>query len=518
MKDSFYFYNLPQKFKNITDLCSKNVAIRSDINNVSYSQLNTLADNYANTLIIRNLKKGDVVAIFNTKEIESYALMLACLKIGAPYVNIDVNNPLSRTLNIFETCKPKCVFTDSVKQNDITDYCALKNVLYFDKSEFENIKLSNQISDSLIDSIDGDTIAYIMFTSGSTGSPKGVAITHQALLHFIAWGETRFGITSDDNFANLSPMYFDNSVFDFYSALFTGASLTPIKKEQFEKPLELVKYITDKKCTIWFSVPSLMIYLMNMKVVKSDFLSSIRFFSFGGEGYPKKELNKLYNIYNKHADIYIVYGPSECTCICSSYLISESDFNDLSVLPSLGKINPNFSYIIINEHFEESIEGELCLLGPNVGLGYYNDEERSSKHFSIYKEKIHYGKRMYRTGDLVKEENGLLYFKGRKDFQIKHMGYRIEIEEIELAISTIEAVKECAVLYHRVNDSYGKIVAFIATSANTLDDKYVQSQLFKKLPPYMIPSTYRFLSHLPKNANGKIDKKELEILINNKTD
>jgi len=505
-----YFYNLPQKFKNTAKIHPDNVAIKTDIKNINYFHLDLLSDNFSKVLIRNNIKKGDVVAIFNTKEIESYALMLACLKIGTPYVNVDINNPTSRILNIFETCRPKCIFTDNVKTKDIIEYSITKNILYFDKTELTRKELTDDNLDLLIDSIDGDTIAYIMFTSGSTGSPKGVAITHQALLHFIEWGKTCFNITHNDNFANLSPMYFDNSVFDFYTALFTGASITAIKKEQFDKPLELVKNITEKKCTVWFSVPSLMIYLMNMKVINSDFLESIRFFSFGGEGYPKKELRKLYNIYNKQADIYIVYGPSECTCICSSYLISESDFNDLGVLPSLGRINPNFSFIITDDNNNECSEGELCLLGPNVGLGYYNDDERTIKHFSIYKEKKHYGKRMYRTGDLVKEENGLLYFKGRKDFQIKHMGYRIEVEEIELAINEIEDIKQCAVLYHRINDSYGKIVAFISTNNKDIDAQFIQVKLKNMLPTYMIPGIFKFYDELPKNANGKIDKNELK--------
>ena len=374
-----YFYNLPQKFKSIIECYSKNIAIRTELNNIDYLELDIISNNFANVLIQKKITQGDIVAIFNTKEIESYSLMLACLKIGAPYVNIDINNPIPRTLNIFETCKPKFVFTDSVKHGQINEYCLQYDILYFDKSEMNNIKSQEVLPDLLIDKIDGDTIAYIMFTSGSTGSPKGVAITHQALLHFTEWGKNCFNITPDDNFANLSPMYFDNSVFDFYTALFTGASLTPIKKEQFEKPLELVKYISEKKCTIWFSVPSLMIYLMNMKVIKSDFLKNIRVFSFGGEGYPKKELKKLYNLYKEQSDIYIVYGPSECTCICSNYKISEQDFENLSVLSSLGKINPNFSYIIIDDNNNENTEGELCLLGPNVGLAYYNDEERTAK-------------------------------------------------------------------------------------------------------------------------------------------
>ena len=504
-----YFYNLNQLFNSILSKYGTNVCLNLKDISYSYNEINSLSCKFVNLLLFNSLKQGDVVAIINTKEIESYALMIACLKLGLPYVNIDVDNPTLRTEKIFDTCHPMLVFSDSDKSENIVELTNKRNILLVDKAQFQQSKFGVEYDDSISQKLDGDTIAYIMFTSGSTGSPKGVAISHQSLLHFIAWSKQRFEVMPHDNFANLSPMYFDNSVFDFYSALFTGASMTPIKKEQFNQPLDLVNYITNKECTIWFSVPSLMIYLMNMRVITDKVLNKIRLFSFGGEGYPKKELKKIFDIYASLSDIYIVYGPSECTCICSSYKISDVDFVDLSVLPSLGEINPNFSYNIVNDNNEISTEGELCLIGPNVGLGYYNDLERTSLHFRHCTDKPHYGKRLYKTGDLVKEVGGLLYFKGRKDFQIKHMGYRIEIEEIELVISEIENVKQSAVIYHRVNESYGKIIAFISIADTTLDVQYITERLSKKLPSYMIPNTFIFYDELPKNANGKIDKNRL---------
>jgi D-alanine--poly(phosphoribitol) ligase subunit 1 len=348
-----------------------------------------------------------------------------------------------------------------------------------------------------------------MFTSGTTGKPKGVAVTHQNLLHFIAWGEKTYQVTSNDNFANLSPLYFDNSVFDFYVGLFNGASLTPVQGELLTKPLDLIKFIERMECSIWFSVPSLLIYLSTMKVFGRANLNSLRIITFGGEGFPKSELKKIYDKYNDRIRFVNVYGPTECTCICSSYDISESDFENLNELPSIGKISQNFSYIILDDQNKRSHIGELCLMGPNVALGYYREPERGEGVFLDYSDENHYMNKMYKTGDLVEEVSGLLHFKGRKDNQIKHMGYRIELEEVEIALSGLESIDQAAVLYVRQKSSHGKIIAFVSSRLH-IDPNKIKKGLLPLLPSYMIPNQLIILERLPKNANGKIDKVELK--------
>jgi D-alanine--poly(phosphoribitol) ligase subunit 1 len=356
--------------------------------------------------------------------------------------------------------------------------------------------------------VDGSTIAYIMFTSGSTGVPKGVAVTHQNVLHFIAWGKKSFGVTSEDNFANLSPMYFDNSVFDFYVGMFSGAALTPVARDLLTQPYELVPYVEKMGCTIWFSVPSLLIYLMTMKAISPGSLYSLRAIVFGGEGYPKVELKKLYDLFKGAADLVNVYGPTECTCICSAHFLTERDFDDLAGLPTLGRLNQNFDYRILDEDGDDSSTGELCLIGPNVAAGYINDVERTRKSFISLTDANRFMKRMYRTGDLVSEEDGLLYFVGRKDNQIKHMGYRIELEEIEHALVRLAEVNQAAVIYHRGQAHYGKLIAFVACDKE-VEGQQIRDQLARLLPAYMVPSQMIVMSWLPKNPNGKIDRRAL---------
>ena len=499
-----YFHNLKVSFRNVSNYCKDQVAIEYSDSAHTYQEIDDKSNTYVNYLISNDIEQGDVVAIASTKVFEDYALMVACLKSGIAYVNLDIENPNKRLRDIFEVCQPKILFS-KVKLNNISNLCKAKNIkhtLYDSLAPFkdDNLKLNYNI--------DGDAIAYIMFTSGSTGVPKGVAITHQNIIHFINWVQKRYNIQKEDKFANISPMYFDNSVFDFYGSLFNGATLVPIKKELQTHPIELVEYVSNLNCTIWFSVPSMLIYLTTMRVLSRSNLNSIRVFTFGGEGYPKRELKKIYDMYSTQADFINVYGPTECTCICSSYKITTKDFRSYNELPPLGRVNKNFSYVILDEKGEENASGELCLLGPNVGVGYFNELEKTNKSFMLFTNGKHYQKKMYKTGDLVKEQKGLLFFKGRIDNQIKHMGYRIELEEIEFALNSLKEILEGVVLYKRIKSAYGKITAFVVLN-NKIKAKEIKQELEYILPAYMIPNDIKMLERIPKNQNGKTDKAAL---------
>lgn len=504
-----YYYNLGCYFNEVADKYAELPALKYENETISYEFLFRMALNQAAKLVEKGCLKGDVIAIAHTKQAQSYSMMIACLMVGVPYVNIDVDSPLSRNIKILNTCKPKLIFCDDQKYRDYVKDLSVQascNVMSSDDilSEKLDVKDINKIK-KRTKLVDGSTLAYIMFTSGSTGTPKGVAVTHQNILHFIEWGRKCFDVTEKDVFANMSPMYFDNSVFDFYTALFSGACLAPISKSTLSNPVQLADTIEVLECSIWFSVPSLLIYLMSMKVLSKGRLPTIRSFSFGGEGYPKVELKKLFDLFSQQARIVNVYGPTECTCICSAYQLSDDDFNDVSGLPALGKLNQNFDYMILGENDKLSDNGELCLIGPNVAAGYFNDQERTEKVFVTLTESEHYMKRMYKTGDLVEERDGLLYFLGRKDNQIKHMGYRIELEEIEHALLKVQEINQAAVLYNRSNVSYGRIEAYVATEIE-IDSQFILKQLTDYIPSYMMPNKITVMRTLPKNANGKIDR------------
>ena len=269
---------------------------------------------------------------------------------------------------------------------------------------------------------------------GSTGFPKGALMSHNNLLNFIQWGKETFQVTGEDIFTNANPIYFDNSVFDFYTSIFNGATLVPLSHDLVKNAAQLVKAINASDCTIWFSVPSLLVYLLTTKSLSKNDFKTIKRISFGGEGFPKNKLKELYDMFGDRIVLYNVYGPTECTCICSSYIISDSDFENMSELAPLGNIANNFGYEILPLDSSNPNLGELTLIGPCVGLGYYNDPARTALSF-VQNSKSHFNQLMYKTGDIVqKASNGHLHFKGRVDNQVKHMGYRIELEEIEAAL------------------------------------------------------------------------------------
>jgi D-alanine--poly(phosphoribitol) ligase subunit 1 len=383
---------------------------------------------------------------------------------------------------------------------------AEKNALLAELEKHDSANLSGT-SD-----VTGSNPAYIMFTSGSTGFPKGAVMTHANVLNLIQWSRQTYTIEQDDVLTNVNPLYFDNSVFDFYAALFNGARLVPFTKSEIGDPRIIVEKIDAAACTLWFSVPSLLIYLQTMKATDGRNLRSIRRFLFGGEGYPKAKLKKLYDAYSESTEFFNVYGPTECTCICSSYRITDTDFTDVQGLPPLGNIAKNFSYLILGEDggaVPVGETGELFLSGPNVGLGYYNDAERTAASFVQNPLHDRFREIVYRTGDLARVDpaDGKLYIEGRKDNQIKHMGYRVELEEIEAALHCLDYVTE-AVALHASANGLSRIIAVVA-SANELDKNRLRRDLGQIIPSYMIPSVFHCERVLPKNPNGKVDRRYL---------
>ena len=336
-----YHYNLGMYFEGLATANPDNCALRYSNREYTYNETLLLAQRLSKLLKAIGCTKGGAIAIGNNKNALAYALMLAGLRLGIPYVNIDTLSPVKRNASILSTCGATHLFYDSAddkpSMTELAGLCGCETT-YLDESDLPQI-ISGDVEEQkkLVCDVDGSCIAYVMFTSGSTGIAKGVAVTHQNLVHLIHWGRSEFKICDADNFANLSPMYFDNSVFDFYVALFSGASLTPVNRALLTSPYELTEYINRQNCTIWFSVPSLLIYLVTMRAVTEKAFPAMRNLIFGGEGYPKTELKKLYSLFGGRSPLFNVYGPTECTCICSAHKITDKDFEDMHGLPTLGK-------------------------------------------------------------------------------------------------------------------------------------------------------------------------------------
>jgi len=514
MDTSTYTYNLGIAFYNIAKHYPDNTALRYPSGKkYTYREVNITSNKLANLLLNIGLVQGDVVAIFNDKSVQAYSLMLACLKTGILYTNLDTSSPWQRISKIMHTCNPNAVFYDSLSPTLLDDI----------KKEFSTIGLFNLQEEKFLsklskceaadilqtDLLHGNNAAYIMFTSGSTGFPKGATMSHNNVLNFIRWGQQTFSVTDKDVFTNANPIYFDNSVFDFYTSLFSGATLVPLGGDVVKNPQTLVKAVNESQCTIWFSVPSLLVYLLTTKsLTKNDFLT-VKRISFGGEGFPKTKLKQLYELFGDRITLFNVYGPTECTCICSSYIITKDDFENMTELAPLGNIAPNFGYEIFPVDEKQPNLGELALSGPCVGLGYYNDSERTQKSF-IQNPTKKYRELLYKTGDLVeKGKNSYLYFKGRLDNQIKHMGYRIELEEIESALNSLTYVNEAGVIYEKLSAELGQIKAYVSLNDASIKKEAILADVKNILPQYMVPKSVNILDSLPKNTNGKIDRRQL---------
>jgi D-alanine--poly(phosphoribitol) ligase subunit 1 len=520
MTQDNYIYNLGQLFKKIAEERADNTAIKAVDGSVfSYLELNLLSNRIAHFLISSGIRKNDIVAILNNKTNTSYAIMIACLKIGAIYTNLDPKSPIERFNKMLTTCIPKLLlyYVGEDEYSVINDFdtSSLKCVDYTKKAFEQEIEINNSEIPEYNNYVPSSTPAYIMFTSGSTGFPKGVVISHANVLNFINWTKLTYNSTVDDVFTNLNPMHFDNSVYDFYASLFTGAKLIPIGENLTRNPRKLLDAINPLEPTIWFSVPSMLVYVLNMRALKDGDLPSLRVVTYGGEGFPKNQLRLLWKKWGHRVTFINVYGPTECTCICSSYIVTDGDMVSNELLP-LGPIAPNFYALILdnNEEVEPGDIGELCIGGPNVGIGYFNNSEKTKDVFVQNPNTITHSDTIYKSGDLVRydSEKKVFLFCGRRDNQIKRMGYRIELEEIENALNSFAFVKECAVVFINNEKYTSKILACI--NSDTIDESHINTELKNYLPQYMMPDNYLFFDELPKNQNGKIDRLKIKENLN----
>jgi D-alanine--poly(phosphoribitol) ligase subunit 1 len=506
--------NLGLKFDEIAGVYAERPALRqTDGEITSYAQLEQLSNRMARLLLERGLRRGDVVALFHDKSPAAFATMVACLKIGLIYTNLDPDSPWERIRRILQTCEPAAIINGLAELPHASTLEKRHPMVIHLRQPATAADLHERDSAELpgLGEVTGAHPAYIMFTSGSTGTPKGAVMSHANVLSFIAWAQDRFQLTPKDILSSANPMYFDNSVFDFYAASFSGASMVAISSEQVRDPRQLVEIINSTRCTIWFSVPSLLVYLLTTRALDSNDFSCVRKIIFGGEGFPKPKLKQLYDLFWERADLENVYGPTECTCICSAHTIGPSDFGDMKALATLGFLAPNFDYEILPTG-ETKDAGELFLRGPNVGLGYYNDPERTALVFTQNPTHRRFRDIGYRTGDIVRrDEKGQLHFIGRIDFQIKHMGYRIELEEIEAALGSVPEVSECAVVYRNLGDGLGEIVGFVALIRPRSSEELIRD-VAAIVPPYMMPKRVTILDSLPKNANGKVDRIALQTI------
>jgi len=505
-------HNLNLLFQKVVERFGEKDALCFESRCYTYHQLNEDAQRCMWGLLHNKVYQRQVVALPATKSYEVYVALLAALRLGVPYSFYDTKSPLDRVLSQLEVLGDPLVVMDeadgSLQRDTIQNqyHChELSTVCKLDRT------LEEFSSDSL-QRVGDTTIAYIMFTSGSTGTPKGVSISHGNLLYLISWIKEKVGVTAEDRLSGLNKQYFDNSVFDLYGSLFTGATLYPVADELLIDSASLFDYLEKQKISVWFSVPSLLVYHLSMAAKRVVALSSIRKILFGGEVFPKPSLKQLWEGYQgRPVELINVYGPTECTCICSMYPLKEEDFapEKMEQIAPLGEVSDYFSYAVVdqeNRPVATGEVGELTLGGGAVGKGYWGREDLSEKVFVSNPSSPYLKDLYYKTGDLVREQAcGQVEFISRVDYQIKHMGHRIELPEIEsVVLAGADIVEACAV-YKQIGSS-GYIQLYYH---GAVEEEVVIALLEKKLPAYMRPRKIDKMDGLPKNKNGKIDRKKL---------
>ena len=473
---------------------------------LSFRQLQRQAKALATQMIDRGMFKKPVV-IYMEKGVDVLVSFMGAAYSCNFYSPIDVDMPASRVNKILEVLEPALVITTASLKETFAGYAYQGDFLLFEEACNADI-CEEKIETARNKGIDTDLL-YVLFTSGSTGVPKGVTINHRSVLDYIDWVTETFHITHEDSFGNQAPFYFDNSILDIYSTVKSGATTYIIPKNLFAQPLLLLEYFKEKKINTIFWVPSALIVVAKLKAFRNvDMSGTLKRVLFCGEVMPNKQLN----VWRKFLPDVLyanLYGPTEITDACTYYVV-DREFSDDEPLPIVISM-ANTDILVLNEKDElvkEGEIGELCVRGTSLSMGYYNNPDKTKEAFVQNPLNPFVPETIYRTGDLVKyNEYGEIIYLSRKDFQIKHMGHRIELGEIETAVSSLEEISMCCCLY---DEKHQKIVLFLEEK---LEKAYINERISKLVPEYMLPNKVISLEKMPINANGKIDRVKLKEML-----
>jgi D-alanine--poly(phosphoribitol) ligase subunit 1 len=436
---------------------------------------------------------GSPVVVLGHKEPEMLMAFLGSASAAHPYIPLDTSLPATRVEQVVATSAAKLVLTPERVREAV-------------KSTSRTVLAPGR-------ALNADDAYYIIFTSGSTGIPKGVTITLQNLTGFLDWMRSEQAFRPGaETFLNQAPFSFDLSVMDTYASLTTGGTLVSLTAPEIETPRRLFETLRSSGVTTWVSTPSFANWCLPERGWDARMLPRLRRFLFCGETLPIALAAELIERF-PDAAVWNTYGPTEATVATTSVRIDASMLSRYAALP-VGAPRPGTRIVVVdaNGHYlaGDCARGEIIIAGSNVSTGYLNRVDLTSARFFDLD-----GQRAYRTGDIGHFEDGLLFFDGRADNQVKLNGYRIELGDVEANVRALPGVREAIVVPVERHGRVESLVAFVATDAVTPDETEFQTgqrlrrALFERLPAYMVPRKLRLVERWPLSVNGKVDRRAL---------
>lgn len=517
----------------IQDYLASSAAERGDATAVvmaderlTYAQVGDSSDRLASALVEAGCGKGDRVGLLVPKSPSAIVAIHAVLKAGGIYVPLDSESPAPRIAHVIRAAEPALVLAVPGVAGLLEELAAeseleLPPVGLVDPGAFEGegvtVAFDGQAwrasepiaSPAAPRSYD---LAHLLFTSGSTGVPKGVQITHGNVEAFIDWAVKHFGTRAGDRISGHPPLHFDLSTFDMYGTFSAGAELHLVPPSLNLNARGMAKLIRDSELTQWFSVPSALAFMTKFNVVAENDFPSLERLIWCGEVLPtpilKHWMDRL-----PHVRFTNLYGPTEATIASSFYDVPEVPKDETEPIP-IGTACAGEELLVLDEELKPVPIGEigdLYIAGVGLSPGYWRDEEKTATA-CIPDPRGPEGARIYRTGDLAHvDEQGVFHFHGRADSQIKSRGYRIELGEIETVLGAVPGIAECAVVGVELGGFEGTTIAAAVAleGGGELKPVELRMALLEKLPSYMIPTRWLSLPVLPKNQNGKIDRPAL---------
>ena len=505
--------NLVELFEESTNKYPQKIAVIDRERRITFSDLRNKALALAQNLNESGIGTNKPIALFLDKSIESVYVNLAILYSGNFYMNLDVKTPAERIRNILNLIKPHTIISTSRQIASIVDIIPKDiKVVLLDEECWEEQINEKAIIDKLSTIIDTDP-SCIINTSGSTGTPKGVVLNHKSFFDFIEWAIDTFKFDNNLIMGSLSPLVFDIYSFELCMLMAKASTLVVLPGNLAAFPAKILDLIDKNQVNFLFWVPTIMVNIANMDLLSSYRLNSLKTIWFAGEVFPTKQFNYWYH-HLPQATFANLYGPIEITLDCTYYIV-DSDIPDEQPLP-IGIPCRNTNIIILDANNKAVTtpyaEGELCVRGTSLAMGYYNNPEKTADSFVQNPLNKAYPELIYRTGDIVcYNEKGLIEFKGRKDNIVKHLGYRTDLGEIEhVIINSLKLIKNGCVVYNQAN----KEITLFYEADNETSPSEFRKKIGQTLPKYMIPTVYHYTRQLLRNTNGKIDRLYYKNLVN----